>query len=192
MTTVKLAFLQQPRDPTDTNWDKFASKLVRYIVGRFDHVEIIFTDADNPSLSYACSVFQGGEVFFDDDKGYSRDGYEYLTISGMQPADVQRMENFCFQEAYNRSPFNSRGFYRAGTPFPRKKSSGEWFCSELVATALQQGGLLTEYTPGAMTPLGIYDAICRTVPSGRLHKGTNPSFDRRLKKKMFVANYTVK
>ena len=78
-----------------------------------------------------------------------------------------------------------RGFYRAGSPFPemdcgKKRTQAQvkrWFCSQLVTAALQEGGLLTGYIPGSMTPAAIFDALKETIPSKNLHKGQNPFFD---------------
>lgn len=184
MNSIKLAFLTYPLTEEETALDAFQMKLVRYVSGRFDHVEIIFRDTDNPAISHACSIVQDGTVFFREKK-YSRDGYQYLTVSGLTTAQVQSMENFCHEQAYKRAPFNFRGFYTAASPLPRKSNGQEWFCSELITTALQKGGLLQNYVAETMTPTAIYDAVSKTIPSSNVHKGTNTYFGKRLQYKFW-------
>lgn len=186
--SINLAFLQYPYNKGDGLSHNIVKFACRYAAGRFDHVEIIFENKDRPEYIYACSVLHDGTVFFKE-KGFSREGYEYLTINGLKPEDVNRMKNFCYQEAINRSEFNELGVYLAATPLPdrRKRSSrrpNQWFCSQLVTTALQEGGLLEGYVAGAMTPATIYDAIVKTVPSNKLHKGTNPFFAYRIQRSL--------
>lgn len=186
--SINLAFLRYPyssKDGWSHNLQKYAC---RYVVGRFDHVEIIFENRDFPDFIYASSVLHDGTVFFKE-KRFSREGYEYLTVNGLKPEQVNRMKNFCFKEATRKSHFNELGVYLAATPLPdRRKPSksrpNQWFCSQLVTIALQEGGLLEGYIAGAMTPAAIYDAIVKTVPANHLHKGTNPFFAHRIQKSL--------
>ena len=191
--TINLAFLSYPPQATDGVREKLQNMLVRYSVGRFDHVEIIFENTQRPEYIYACSVLQNGTVFFRE-KGFSREGYEYLTVSGLHPEAVNRMKNFCYQESVKGSTFNDSGFNRAGSPLPEmhsrsrmqnyRDSPNKWFCSQLVTAALQQGGLLEEYIAGTMTPAAIYDALVKTVATKHLHKGTNPFFSHRIHRRL--------
>ena len=193
--SVSVAFLRYPV-PTEVSLrTKLTVGLIHYLVGRFDHVEIIFENVNRPEDFYACSVVDKGKVFFME-KGFSREGYEYLTITGLKPEQVNKMQNFCFSEAINKSEFNETGLYRAGSPFPEMNCSEKqiklnrvfkvkrWFCSQLVTAALQQGGLLERYIPGSMTPAAIYDALLKTIPSKNLHKGQNPFFDYNIQRRL--------
>lgn len=184
LMSVSVAFLTHPL-PMDASFKtKFTVGVIHYLVGRFDHVEIIFENVKRPDDFYACSVVDEGRVFFME-KGFTRQGYEYLTITGLKPEQVNKMKNFCYHEACNKSEFNERGFYRAGSPFPEMMCADQynrfevkrWFCSQLVTAALQQGVLLKGYIPGSMTPTAIYDALQKTIPAQNLHKGQNPFFD---------------
>ena len=182
--SLTVAFLTYPV-PTDSSFrQKLEIKLVHYIVGKFDHVELIFENVNQPGDFFACSVLHQGTVFFKE-KGFSREGYQYLTISGLNPDRVKKIQDFCYKEAVDRGVFSESAFYRAGSPFANRSCGTghrgyqvkEWFCSQLVTTALQQGGLMKGYLPGSMTPSSIYDALLKTIPKENLHKGINPFFD---------------
>ena len=102
---VSIAFLTHPLPLEASLQTKITVGLIHYLVGRFDHVEIIFENVNSPGDFYACSVLDEGKVFFME-KGFSRQGYEYLTISGLKPAQVNKMKNFCYSEAMSKSEFN--------------------------------------------------------------------------------------
>ena len=189
MQKINLAFLQTPL-PQDASWrDRLQAAFERYVVGQFDHVELIFENPENPAYFYACSVLRGGRVFFKE-RGFSRSGYQFLTVHGLEPEQVNAMRKFCYKEACKGSEFNDSGFYKAFTPFPEKSGRpasregdmNRWFCSQLLTAALQKGGLLENYVPSTMTPASIYYALLKTVPSKNIHKGTNPFFGYRIQK----------
>lgn len=173
-TSLSLAFLSFPEEDEERIIDLYAARLLRKIVGKFDHVEIVFADGQ------ACSVLSGSRVFFQP-KGFSRNGYEYLTISGLEPEQVRQIRLFCQEQVLNGEKFSEVGLCRAGTPFPRRKGRNGYFCSQLVTTALQQGGLLKGSVPGCMTPYSVYQAVQHTIPSHNIHKGVNPCTIKRLK-----------
>jgi len=121
----------------------------------FTHVEIAIGDEAGAfgQMSNVCRIFN-------DDVGVeltSRTGrnpqYSYVQL-GCSKAAEQRML------AYSRSlvgrPFSNSGMARS-VFFPRTTDGTSFFCAELVAAILKQGGLMSAVSnPGAATPQSLH------------------------------------
>ena len=79
--------------------------------------------------------------------------YTYLSL-GCSKAQEQRMVNFARQQV--GKPFSNSGMARS-IIFPRTTTGSSYYCAELVAAILKQGGLMSgDSNPGAATPYSLY------------------------------------
>lgn len=169
---VSLAFYRGggPNEP-------FLNKLTRWITGEFVHCEIVFEDPESPKHNASCSVWAGENVFYKP-KTFGRDGWSYLSIQVPIQAAAD-MRDWCKEQAAKNLPFNSWGFYRALTPFPRTTDGSTWFCSELCTAAMQKGGYFDGSIPSTMTPTHLH-----TMMSKLPHfNGASPVFRERIAQK---------
>jgi hypothetical protein len=121
------------------------------------------------STGESLSVFAGETVFLRR-RGYSNDQYSIMPLSGVSPGGESQMLAFARQQVGKR--FNRNGMHRAVLPTGccRRRTdghaaSGVWFCSELVAATLQQGGYLSGVATNACSPNLLY-GIARAGHSG--------------------------
>lgn len=151
----------------------FFQGFIDKITGKYRHVEIIFTEKEGNF--YACSINKITPVYYTK-RTFGAPGWEYVRISGLSTEDVAKMDNFCFTESKKSCIFDEAGMFRSASPLPRAARKRSWFCSELVGAALQEGGLLKDLNPSAMTPEAIYNNIYKTVPPCNITKITTPLF----------------
>lgn len=79
--------------------------------------------------------------------------YTYLSL-GCSKAQEQRMVNFARQQV--GKPFSNSGMARS-IIFPRTTTGSSYYCAELVAAILKQGGMMSsDSNPGAATPYSLY------------------------------------
>ena len=79
--------------------------------------------------------------------------YTYLSL-GCSKAQEHRMLNYAKRQV--GKPFSNIGMARS-LIFPRTTTGESWFCAELVAKILQEGGLLSsDSNPSAATPYSLY------------------------------------
>jgi len=79
--------------------------------------------------------------------------YTYLSL-GCSKAQEQRMLNFA--RAQVGKPFSNMGMARS-LFFPRTTTMSSFYCAELVAAILKQGGMMSsDSNPGAATPYSLY------------------------------------
>lgn len=123
------------------------------------HVELRFRNGES------LSIFQEETVFLKK-RGYSNPNYRIVDLN-VSTSSEQRMYNFARLQVGKR--FNRRGLYLALLPWPfRPKSvghttNGRWFCSELIVTTLQQGGMLTTVDCSSASPNSIYRAVHSSI-----------------------------
>jgi hypothetical protein len=79
--------------------------------------------------------------------------YQYLQI-GCSQKSTQAMLNWAARQV--GKPFSSTGMARS-ILWPRETTGDSFYCAELVAACLQQGGLMNpDSKPGAATPYSLY------------------------------------
>lgn len=102
------------------------------------HVEVVFVDreARDGIIGRSCSIHYGGKVFLEQ-KRFSRTQWRFRSVSATD-AQVQTALKFCGDhvgEAFNKTGYFLQPF--AGV----RLSSNTWFCSEIVAGALNAAGV---------------------------------------------------
>lgn len=86
--------------------------------------------------------------------------YSYLQIGCSKKAE-QAMLHWARQQV--GKPFSSAGMMRS-IVWPRQTTGSSYFCAELVAACLQQGGLLNiSSNPGEATPFSLYKMYSKRV-----------------------------
>jgi hypothetical protein len=189
MPHIKLAFFSG--DAAMKPW--LAVRILRFLfIGKYSHCEIIFegdnktaeasaNNANTTSEFVTCSVAMLTDVYFKR-KSFNRAEWEFVTIILDDAEKVARIRNFCYNQAQQEKEFNFKGMLRSVTPFPRPTSGDEWFCSELITAALQQGGMLLEKVPSAMTPSSLFRAVLNELPpSSTVFKSATPLFLERIR-----------
>ena len=119
------------------------------------HVELVIGESSgvNGEMSQVLRIFN-------DDTGVElcrRTGrnpnYTYLSL-GCSKRDEQRVLQWARRQV--GKPFSGSAMARS-LVWPRTTNGENWYCAELVAAALQVGGLLSrESNPGAATPSSLY------------------------------------
>lgn len=80
--------------------------------------------------------------------------YKYLQIGCSKDAEHKILN---FAERQKGKPFNGWAMARS-VMWPRKTTQIDYFCAELVACALKEGGLMSsDSNPGAATPQSLYN-----------------------------------
>ena len=130
------------------------NRITSYFTGKYMHCEILFAS----SLQHeACGIYQN-ETCFMRPKRFMKSCWEFIALS-VTRRQYNIMHSFCKEQAIKKVPFNTMGFYRCITPFPRKTDGDSWFCSELITTCLQAAHLLIAEIPSASTPSSLYHAL---------------------------------
>lgn len=102
------------------------------------HVEVVFVDRESRDgiVGRSCSIHYGGKVFLEQ-KRFSRSQWRFRSVSA-KAEEVQAALKFCGDHVGDG--FNSTGYFMQ--PFVSTRlSSNTWFCSEIVAGALNAAGL---------------------------------------------------
>ncbi len=124
------------------------------------HVEIALGEAagSNNTMTNVCRIFNdrvGAELV---ERTGRNPQYEYIQL-GCSERAVQRMLRYA-KSCVGR-PFSQMGMARS-ILWPRQTDSKSFFCAELVAALLKEGGLMEQHSnPGGATPEILY----------RLYKG---------------------
>ena len=101
------------------------------------HTEVVFVDRESPSdiVGRSCSIHYGGKVFLEQ-KRFSRKQWRFRSVSCSKD-QVKAAFQFC--QNHVGDSFNKYGYYMQ--PFSKGSASTEgkntWFCSEIVAGALE-------------------------------------------------------
>lgn len=123
------------------------------------HTEILFVDRETKDdfVGRSCSIHYGGKVFFEQ-KRFSRTQWRFRSVSATD-TQVQAALKFC--QDHVGEPFNKMGFFMQ--PFTGKRMSKKsWFCSEIVAGALNAAGV---GVAPSLHPNALYAAIAeQTTP----------------------------
>lgn len=124
------------------------------------HAEVLFADdtSQEDISGYACSIHYGGEVFLQR-KSFRRVDWKFRRV----PCSDEKVDaafEFCQDHVGDR--FNYVGYYTHPFCTPRL-TENRWFCSEIVAGALNVAGV---EVGKSMHPHKLYEALVDvTVPS---------------------------
>ena len=121
------------------------------------HAEVLFVDRESADgvIGRSCSIHYGGKVFFKQKK-FSRSQWRFRSVS-MSQENIRKAMKFC-QEHVGDS-FNKVGYFMQPVSAQRL-ASNKWFCSEIVAGALNAGGM---NVPPSLHPNALYRAIADTT-----------------------------
>lgn len=133
-----LAFLASDSELLESH---FLNKAAAWAAGGdnpYIHVEVVFVDreARDGIIGRSCSIHYGGKVFLEQ-KRFSRSQWRFRSVSA-SPEQVQAALKFCGDHV--GEGFNKTGYFLQ--PFAGARlSSNTWFCSEIVAGALNAAGM---------------------------------------------------
>ena len=119
----------------------FLNKAAAWAAGSknpYIHVEVVFVDreAREGIIGRSCSIHYGGKIFLEQ-KRFSRSQWRFRSVSASD-SQVQAALNFCADHV--GEGFNKTGYFLQ--PFAGARlSSNTWFCSEIVAGALNAAGM---------------------------------------------------
>lgn len=123
------------------------------------HSEILFVDRETEDgfVGRSCSIHYGGKVFFEQKK-FSRNQWRFRSVN-TSAAQLQAALKFC--QDHVGEPFNKVGFFMQ--PFTGKRLAKKaWFCSEIVAGALNAAGFNIELS---LHPQALFEKVAdRTTP----------------------------
>lgn len=120
------------------------------------HVEIAIGEAvgSNGKLANVCRVFNDAVGVELVERTGRNPQYEYQSL-GCSEAAADRMLKFAQRECVGK-PFSNTGMARS-ILWPRTTDKSSFFCAELVASILREGGLLEAGSnPGSATPETLY------------------------------------
>lgn len=149
-----VCFLSADSDLMSTH---ILNKAAAYVSGDTNpmiHTEILFVDQSNRAdvVGRACSIHYGGKVFLEN-KRFSRNQWRFRSVS-CSDAQVKAALQFCQSKV--GEPFNKLGYFLNPVCAPRRLRDDSWFCSEIVAGALQAAGLDVE---PSLHPHALYKSI---------------------------------
>jgi hypothetical protein len=133
-----LAFLASDSELLETH---FLNKAAAWAAGGknpYIHVEVVFVEreAREGIIGRSCSIHYGGKVFLEH-KRFSRSQWRFRSVSANKE-QVQSALKFCVDHV--GEGFNKTGYFLQ--PFAGARlSSNTWFCSEIVAGALNAAGM---------------------------------------------------
>lgn len=154
-----VAFLAADSDLLESHILNKAAAWVSGVKNPMIHTEVLFVDRESSDgiIGRSCSIHYGGKVFFKQKK-FSRNQWRFRSVS-MSNENIQKAMKFCQQHV--GEPFNKLGFFMQPVS-GKRMSSNSWFCSEIVAGALNAGGMTV---PSSLHPHALYKAIAeRTAP----------------------------
>ena len=159
---------------TNSADEPWVNRLAAWLTGSsgMSHVELRFSNGES------LSVYQDETVFLRR-RGYSNNQYVIMPLSGVSRQGEARMYSFARRQ--KDKGFNRWGMRLALLPWFFHRSTdgplanGVWFCSELVASTLQQSGYLGGLAANSVSPNALYTIACK----GRHYDGeygdvTNP------------------
>lgn len=123
---------------------------------KFTHVEVAIGDGAGRKgeMTNVCRVFNDNVGCELAARTGRNPNYSYIQL-GCSKAQEQRMLRFAASVVGR--PFSSVAMARS-IFWPRKTDNTSFFCAELVAAVLKEGGMLDRVSnPGAATPQGLYD-----------------------------------
>tara|TARA_B110000196_G_scaffold318578_1_gene334297 strand:+ start:1432 stop:2043 length:612 start_codon:yes stop_codon:yes gene_type:complete len=153
MEYIKVAFLT---GSTKTDVDK-VNYWTRVLTGDYIHCEIVFKDHKSGKHNLSCSIVYGRSTYMEV-RDFSRDEWSFVKVT-VTKHEYHRIKRWCEDQVKAEIPFNSWGFYRAITPFPRSTDGTCWFCSEMVCTAFQQIGHFKGAVASTMSPTDLKEMM---------------------------------
>lgn len=135
----------------DMNW------ITTFVTRRpYIHCQIVFYNAFTGKY-YTFSVDYERNVHVYDEKEFAR-GWTWVRLSVTERAEMA-MHNFLVEQL--GKPMSALGQYMALTWFPASGNNERWFCSELIARALIEGGIICDENvlPEAMAPHHLLDYL---------------------------------
>ena len=102
------------------------------------HVEVVFVDRESTEgiIGRSCSIHYGGQVFLEQ-KRFSRNQWRFRSVSATQD-QISNALKFCSDHV--GEGFNKIGYFMQPLAGVRM-ASNTWFCSEIVAGALNAAGI---------------------------------------------------
>lgn len=161
-----------------TAHEPLINRITQWWTGQFVHCELVFVDP-NTGRNVACGVWQDETVFLRP-KTFGRDTWSWRTISVSEKA-INKIKQFCKEQADGDKPFNKSGLIRCTSPFPRPTDGSQWFCSELAVTALQNVGLFPDIIASATTPTELYHLLGNLGSSS--YQGGSVMMEQRISNK---------
>ena len=149
MTTVSFAFYtgQGRKEP-------LINKITSYFTGKFMHCEIVFV---SNGKSEAAGIWQN-ETAFLRPKRFGKSCWEWVDLP-VSAKQREIMHHFCTLQSRRNIPFNTMGFYRSITPFPKKSTGQAWYCSEMIVSCCHAAGLLLDHIASASTPSSLHASL---------------------------------
>ena len=150
--------LKKEKDTTFNRWLVWASDIMEgcyWHTEPYRHVELVTPEG------YAFSISNGGSVTKASDRQFSSSGYDnnslVITVSESQ---YQHCIGFLEDRRLQKDKFYNN-FELSFIPVVKwfvHQPDNEWFCSQLIATALQTTGIMDRsYDPKKITPQLLYD-----------------------------------
>lgn len=126
----------------------------------YKHCEIAFTKdlIQGNSIPTGCVLAYGivrDGVLFGKHRTFSSDQYQWKWMN-MPKKQCLNMQRFC--EAQIGKPYDSSAAKRSAF-WPKTTNAKQWYCTDFVVTALQQGGIMLGTNPRAQTTDDVYDII---------------------------------
>ncbi len=137
--------------PQNDGLEPFINRLTEFISGKFVHCELVFPSNES------CSIYQGEQVFIKK-KTFGRDSWIFKSVSVSERQHVL-IRAFCNKQKRLQVGFNKSGLIRCTTPFPRSTDQSCWFCSELIISALQAGGMCKNIDSSMTTPTALFEYL---------------------------------
>ena len=139
------------------------------------HVELAIGEGcgAHGQMTNVLRIFNGEHVELAERTG-TNPNFSYVQLACTKDAE-RRMLRWAQEQVAKRVPFSQLGMLRS-VLWPRKTHGESFFCAELVAACLREGGMLSAHTnPGVATPAALYRLFHRaSAASG------NPYIIRRV------------
>ncbi len=126
----------------------------------YKHCEIAFTKdlIQNKTIPngyvLAYGIIRDG-FLFGKHRTFSSDQYEWIWLS-LPKKQCLKMQKFCMAQV--GKPYDGSAAKRSAF-WPKKVDIQQWYCTDFVVSALQQGGIMLGKNPRAQTTDDVYDVI---------------------------------
>lgn len=149
-----VAFLAADSDLLESHWLNTAAAWASFSSNPMIHAEVLFVDhtTSKEVVGRACSIHYGGEVFLQNKK-FSKSQWRFRTVN-CNEEQVNKALKFCQSKVGDK--FNKVGYFLQPVCGPKRLSDDKWFCSEIVAGALNAAGVEVE---PSLHPNKLYESI---------------------------------
>lgn len=186
---IMLAFVRSDSDILESSWlNRAAASLAQTSDGSvpFIHAELLFMPSESESNSdtingEACSIVYSGKVHLER-KRFSRKEWFFRS---MECTKTQYDSMYQYAKQHTGDGFNHMGYFLFWSPlrpspmfYTYLGMKPRWFCSEIVISALQHGGLISEDLSPSMHPNELYKLVqgASMADCGRNLKSVTLSF----------------